>query len=334
MDSAKNKKLVWLLILQGWTMLWVVVGHAPLDSPTTGVMVDNISHDVANILCEFAYSFHMPLFIMISGYLFYMTRIAKGWKMGEMLYEKFLRLGIPYLFFITVAIILKVLMPGEVNRPTSIDAMGLAINYLQPFNGALNEMWFVATIFVYFLFYPIYPLLLKTKWTIGLYLLVGCVMFYIPMGWFTQWFAIGTVIHFFIYFFVGMVIRKLSLETYLSNWRLICCFGLMYIFSFWWQNGLLTALSASFAFWGLAIIIDRSLTGDLFHSFRNYTYQIFLIGIFVQMFMKVMARKIEFPGSYAIWWLLSVLLGIYFPVMLSKMSFLNKYPKLKYLVGL
>ena len=29
-------------------------------------------------LKKIAYSFHMPLFIMISGYLFYITRINKG----------------------------------------------------------------------------------------------------------------------------------------------------------------------------------------------------------------------------------------------------------------
>lgn len=31
---ASNKKLTWLLLLQAWAMLWVVIGHAPLTEPT------------------------------------------------------------------------------------------------------------------------------------------------------------------------------------------------------------------------------------------------------------------------------------------------------------
>lgn len=79
-----SKKLTWLLILQAWTMLWVVIGHAPLSAPASESMLDNSVHSLAQVLFVFAYSFHMPLFIMISGYLFYRTRIARGWNYLEM----------------------------------------------------------------------------------------------------------------------------------------------------------------------------------------------------------------------------------------------------------
>lgn len=49
---------------------------------------------------------------MISGYLFYRTRIARRWNYEEMIKEKWLRLGIPYITFITVAIIVKICLPG------------------------------------------------------------------------------------------------------------------------------------------------------------------------------------------------------------------------------
>ena len=49
-------------------MLLVVIGHSSLvpfdDSPVWD-----------KLLLQFAYSFHMPLFILISGYLYYQTRI-------------------------------------------------------------------------------------------------------------------------------------------------------------------------------------------------------------------------------------------------------------------
>lgn len=63
-----EKKINWLLILQGWAMLWVVIGHSFL-----GVFKEGPAWE--NALCTFAYSFHMPLFMLVSGWLFYLTRL-------------------------------------------------------------------------------------------------------------------------------------------------------------------------------------------------------------------------------------------------------------------
>ncbi len=152
---VKSKKLTWLLILQAWTMLWVIIGHSRLREPATDG-IDMAMHHVAQALFSFAYSFHMPLFIMISGYLFHKTRIAKQWKYTDLLKEKWLRLGIPYFVFITIAIIVKLCVPEGVNRTVDLSAQGLINNYIVPFDGALQEMWFVASIFLYFLLYHIY----------------------------------------------------------------------------------------------------------------------------------------------------------------------------------
>lgn len=55
---GNRTKINWLLILQGWAMLWVVIGHAPLGAIGEGPKLE-IS------LYKFAYSFHMPLFILV-----------------------------------------------------------------------------------------------------------------------------------------------------------------------------------------------------------------------------------------------------------------------------
>ena len=63
-----KRKINWLLILQGWAMLWVVIGYAFLGKAEEGP-------DWENALVHFAYSFHMPLFMLVSGWLFYLTRM-------------------------------------------------------------------------------------------------------------------------------------------------------------------------------------------------------------------------------------------------------------------
>lgn len=65
---SERKKINWLLILQGWAMLLVVVGHAFIGKAGQGPAWENV-------LFHFAYSFHMPLFMLVSGWLFYHTRL-------------------------------------------------------------------------------------------------------------------------------------------------------------------------------------------------------------------------------------------------------------------
>lgn len=315
-----SKKLTWLLILQGWTMLWVVIGHAPLSEPMSNSSFDLFMHQTARILFDFAYSFHMPLFIMISGYLFYSTRIAKGWRYLDMIKEKFLRLGIPYMVFITIAIVIKICLPGNVDRAVDVSPGGFVMNYVSPFTGALQEMWFIAVIILYFLAYPIYSLLLKNIWTISIVLLCAVGMYFIPVGKMIDIFAINRAVHFFIYFFIGMVINSRKLDKYISSWVSIILFAIVYAVSFWGKLGILVSLSVSLSFWGLAVKADKGLSDNIFHTFRKYTYQIFLIGIFAQILVKALYGRFFVSGSYFIWWLVCVLVGIYVPVIIAKIA--------------
>ena len=329
-----SKKLTWLLILQGWTMLWVVIGHAPLAEPTAyASWLDISAHQIARALFSFAYSFHMPLFIMISGYLFYRTRIVKGWKYLDMVKEKWIRLGIPYIFFITVAILIKFCIPGGVNRDVDVSPSGLVMNYLEPFNGALQEMWFVAVIFLYFLLYPLYRYLLKSRISMLCTLVVALGLFFIPVGKMTDFLAINRAVHFFIFFFVGIVISKESLEQYIAKWSVIGVCAVGYVVSYIYKLDPATPLFASIAFWGLAIKADRSLSNNLFHSFRNYTYQIFLIGIFAQIFVKILSNRFQFLGSYPVWWLVCVLAGVYVPVFIARLGSKSGKKYIRYVIG-
>ena len=69
-------------------MLWVVIGHSPLSVTAFASSFDADCHECALFLKKVAYSFHMPLFIMISGYLFYITRIDKGASYGIRIFSQ------------------------------------------------------------------------------------------------------------------------------------------------------------------------------------------------------------------------------------------------------
>ena len=64
----------------------------------------------------------------------------------------------------------------------------------------------------------------------------------------------------------------------------------------------------------------------LFRSFRDYTFQIFLMGIFFQMAIRWTYVKWGNDMLFVPMWLLSVIIGVYAPTLIAKVIE-NKAPK-------
>lgn len=335
-----RKKITWLLLLQSWAMLWVVIGHSPLSVPNLSSAFDTDYHECAMFLKKIAYSFHMPLFIMISGYLFYITRINKGSQYKKTLSDKFVRLGIPYVFFTVFAFFLKV-YAGGVQRPVALSLKSFLCAFVWPFDGPLQEMWFVAVILIYFSLLGMYRRLLKSNWLSTLCLCCAVGLFFIPVSDMSGVFAFNRAVHFFIFFFLGILIAAHHrFENIIKRKGSIVICLILYLASFWAdiieENAitLIMSLSGCLLCWGLAGTVDRKVSDTLFGSFRNYTYQIFLLGIFIQIGIKLLYDKLGMQGTYPYFYVLCVLSGIYIPVLISKViqRVGNKY--LNLLIGL
>lgn len=269
-----NNKWTWLLLLQGWTMLWVVIGHSPLKETIWSSSFDIQCHVIAQFMMQIAYSFHMPLFIMISGYLFYLTRIQKHYDYKKMIKDKLMRLGIPYITFILLAFLIRIFLQPEVNRHIDSSLDAFVCSFIYPFEGALQEMWFIASIFVYFLCQKLYESMLKRKVTAALLLCLALLCFFVPVNKMTGFLALNRAVHFFVFFYIGILIAHYNLEQILRKWGFILACTLSYIVFFYIDINFLTALSGCFLFFGIAYQTNRYFSVTLFSSFYNYTYQI------------------------------------------------------------
>ena len=298
-----KKKITWLSVLQGWAMLWVVIGHAALPELTAYTKESYICSNISNTLMAWAYSFHMPLFIMISGYLFYLTRIKKPMGYKAMIIDKAKRFGIPYFTFITVAFVLKAVSTGKANRGVEMTWDYFLREFLFPFESALQEMWFIAAIFWFFLLSGAYKPMLKKR----ILLVIVLIM------------AIGK-----------NFIRATSITNFLATTIIS---GIIFCASFSIHNELLTALTSCCLFWGLANFAGRYCS-QVFSSFREYTYQIFLLGIFVQTAIKIIYSHLAIPNTYIVFYILCVLVGIYIPVIISKLTKRTNNKILKLILGL
>lgn len=78
-----------------------------------------------------------------------------------------------------------------------------------------------------------------------------------------------------------------------------------------------SAMVGTFFSMSLCLILGKYLP-YLFSSFRDYTFQIFLIGIFFQMAFRWIYVRLDNEILFVPMWLLSVVIGIYLPVMIAK----------------
>ncbi len=324
----ERKKINWLLILQGWAMLWVVIGHAPLGDPESGPLW-------VTMLYRFAYSFHMPLFMMVSGYLFYSTRISneleKEWPYHRIIRDKSVRLLLPGFIFSLVALATKVAFPSEMSRQTGISTNELVHGFVYPYDNPLRELWFIVTLFWFFLLAPLWRFTLSNLWTICMSSLFFVVLYFWHPN--TEFLCIGRVFRYGIWFYLGLAASRIdAVEKLIEKplWIVPLVGVLLYVVGMMINSIITTMGGIAFSF-GLALILDRFLSRAFF-SFRNYTYQIFLMGIFAQFVVKIVYRHVELP--YLPTYLLCVAFGLYVPVLVSKLLEWKNWKPLLLCVGL
>lgn len=132
-------------------ILFVIVGHI---LETTDLQSSRLSKTIVTVI----YSFHMPLFVFISGY-FSKTTYSK-----KMLMDIVKNLILPYAIFQTIYLIFVELMNGE----TSI-----YLSYTTPF----SMLWFTFCLIGWKL---LLPFIHKSKFSLPVLLVAGIMIGYIP----------------------------------------------------------------------------------------------------------------------------------------------------------
>lgn len=199
-----TNKINWISILQGWAMFLVVLGHCSIWTKNTWCL-------------DFCYGVHMPLFMFISGGLFYITRIKKDWKWKDVAVDKLKRLGIPYVFFITFAYSLKVALASKVKHGVDISCAGFLEGFVYPMNSGMKEMWFVAALLLIMFAFPLYKRCLHNKLASGVLLIIAAVMPHV----FTSYVGGGVfnwqgALRYFVFFYAGILFFKHDVISHLK----------------------------------------------------------------------------------------------------------------------
>ena len=114
MKSVKSR-VVWIDSMKLFACILVVLGHFYMSLASTGWISSKEFYYYYPV--ETVYTFHVPLFFVCSGYLYQRKRtdytLASHWKNIK---SKVLSLGIPYVAFSTITLVLKIIFHNSVNN--------------------------------------------------------------------------------------------------------------------------------------------------------------------------------------------------------------------------
>lgn len=207
-----------MALLSVWGILLVLLGHSGFEEP---IIQEKLSY-----LHSWIYSFHMPLFFLISGYLFSLTNPeVKNACTGKFIWKKTQRLIVPYVVLGTVIFAIKYAFAG-LSHADRVFSVG---NFFKMFiipsaeYSTIGHLWYVFTLYMIFLLVlGLICIRLLSADKVKLCLLVlgiWTVSYFLPP---TKVFHLSSVLYYAPYFLLGILFQrneeKLKVVYSATNW--------------------------------------------------------------------------------------------------------------------
>lgn len=309
-------------IARGIGIFLVVLGHSFPD--------DKFNNNfLYAYIYKFIYSFHMPLFFIISGFFAYKVyNILNLSQYKKFIEGKFKRLMIPYFAISLIAIPIKLYMNRYAARP--IDLNGLIVDVLlyPAGNGTIYHtgtpiqyFWFIYTLFFIFAVIP-----LLNKIPLKVVLIITAILNVIPLNKMPTFYAWG-VIHYLVYIYLGIYFNRIYEEYEKFKYKKLLAFiafialvlinlesvsaQLYYVYS------LTTALIGSILFISISYLIANNKLGEIFRYIGNYNYDIYLFSWFFQTGARVILFQM-LKLNYTFVTIMMIIAGL-LPIVLSNL---------------
>lgn len=239
-------RIIALDIAKAICIILVVMGHyVPDNSPAWYVLV----HDVI-------YTFHMPLFMFVSGYVYIATK--KRSTYGDFLLKKVRRLMVPYLTTSVMVIVIKLLTQGSMSVDNPVTIFSFVEMFYMPVAGYF--LWFIWALWWMFVLVPLFR---GKQKHVELFVL-GIVLHFIPFG-LPRVFCLEQFSGMLMYFMFGVfVFENDSLHRFLKefSWIKVACAVAVFILGefLYFTNGVGTGgmflLNAMLPFIGIWFVME------------------------------------------------------------------------------
>jgi len=132
--------------------------------------------------------------------------------------------------------------------------------------------------------------------------------------------CLSNVAYMFLFFCLGILFCKFDIQRFLSHSGSLLLSLLLFIALNLIPDCPILLLNLTGIIFSVSLCLNLTpIVSGLFSSFRDYTFQIFLLGIFPQIAIRILYSKIpQNELSYWSLYIISILLGIYLPVFIAK----------------
>ena len=312
----EKERLSWLSVVRGFTILLVVMAHVQLLNLSTGEC-----YTICRVLSEPFDAIRMPLFIFSSGGLLYLSRISKRWNVVCLYADKARRILIPFVFFVTVYYVVKILFASIIKHPIDVSFRSFFESFYLFEGHASGPLWFLATLSVLMLLYPLFCWLLQRKTTAIVGWLFTVFFYFVdPEGLLPDnYFYLLCLNHYLVFFYSGILFFRYALYRYIGHVWAFLALLMLYLLLNYFEVPLVTCLvGVAMMVAGGQLVARRAEW--LFCSFRDYIFQIYLMSFFCQGIVELVLwpRSGYHEGLFWLFYALNILFGLYLPVLFSK----------------
>lgn len=330
-----EKKNRHIFILKSLAILLVVIGHS-IPGRTAA---DNAPFII--VVRHVIYSFHMPLFMTISGYLYAAYTIKNSRKyptIGSFYADRGKRLLIPYLVLGLCGFFLKGMAAKYSFRPYDFSISFYLNGLMRPMESAVQMYWYILTLFTIFLFHPLLRAIFRNKNPL-LHVIVVVLLILLNTTDFmhTTFLNLTGFGKYLVYFYLGGLASRVPTERLheIGDFKYFAlagsAFGGLYVFTP--DNNLyfsfLVSLSGIILFSIVASWMANSKI-TILQPLYSYTFSIYLLSWFAQNPIRVLYQIGFLPYFVTIF--LMVVIGTVLPMLIA-IFIRRKCPKLAFIVG-
>ena len=202
-----------MAMLSIWGIILVVMGHSGF---TNEIIADKLPN-----LHKWIYSFHMPLFFFISGYLFSLTnKSLTAIKTGSFIIKKLKRLMIPYFVLGIIIFCIKYLFAGLASVERSFGIGSFIYMFIAPSaeNSTMGFLWYLITLFGIFCIVLIFAKLrinLRNVFVCTLLITMSCLLNYIVSN--VEVFNLSAILHYIPFFLIGIYAQACQIEDRMNH---------------------------------------------------------------------------------------------------------------------
>lgn len=282
----KNTRENWIDHIKIFACVLVALGHFFQSMCASEILDDGVVYQWFN---RTIYYFHVPLFLICSGYVYQKyskVHSFREWKKNAL--KKLIALGVPYFVFSIITWGMKTIFSGDVNSEVHSLGYDLFVHPMSPY-------WYLFAIFFIFLITPTFT----NRKTCYLTLAVAALLKLVSLV--VECYALETVINNQIWFVIGMTACQFDFAEAAKNykpWAYICA-GLFLVLSVWELEYLSFVMGLLAC--GAVFILFASVNGRP-STLAQYTMPVFLMHTIFAAGVRAVLLKlgIENPAIHVV----------------------------------